>query len=132
MDPHSSNKLFATKYCFLILVDDTSFFFFISLFLFFLLLFYVIINFYKNHFIIIIFFFMTIFFIFLCSGMFLEFPECSGMFQNVPCSGFYRRPEQPWSSLRKHPFLLARRRWGRFARNVPSDEERGETDVFAG
>ena len=35
-------------------------------------------------------------------------------------------------SLRKHPFLLALRRWGRFARNVPSDEERGETDVFAG
>ena len=27
-------------------------------------------------------------------------------------------------SLRKHPFLLALRRWGR--------EERGETDVFAG
>ena len=35
-------------------------------------------------------------------------------------------------SLRKHPFLLALRRWGRFARNVPGDEERGETDVFAG
>ena len=32
-------------------------------------------------------------------------------------------------SLRKHPFLLALRRWGR---NVPSGEERGETDVFAG
>ena len=39
------------------------------------------------------------------------------------------------SSLRKHPFLLALRRWGRFARrkrNVPSGEERGETDVFVG
>ena len=24
------------------------------------------------------------------------------------------------SSLRKHPFLLALRRWGRFGRNVPS------------
>ena len=36
-------------------------------------------------------------------------------------------------SLRKHPFLLALRRWGRFARrNVPSGEERGETDVFVG
>ena len=37
-------------------------------------------------------------------------------------------------SLRKHPFLLALRRWGHlyFARNVPSGEERGETDVFAG
>ena len=33
------------------------------------------------------------------------------------------------SRLRKHPFLLALRRWGRF---VASGEERGETDVFAG
>ena len=37
-----------------------------------------------------------------------------------------------YGSLRKHLFLLALRRWGRFARNIPSDEERGETDVFAG
>ena len=29
-------------------------------------------------------------------------------------------------------FLLALRRRGRSARNVPIDEERGETDVFAG
>ena len=35
-------------------------------------------------------------------------------------------------SLRKHRFLLALRRRGRFARNVPIDEERGETDVVAG
>ena len=35
-------------------------------------------------------------------------------------------------SLRKHPFLLALRRWERFARNVPSGEERAETDVFEG
>ena len=33
-------------------------------------------------------------------------------------------------SLRKHPFLLALRRWGRSARNFPSGEEWGETDVF--
>ena len=35
----------------------------------------------------------------------------------------------------RDPFLLALRRWGRFARtkgNVPGREERGETDVFAG
>ena len=42
------------------------------------------------------------------------------------------------SSLRKRPFLLPLRGWGRFARrkrktrNVPSGEEGGETDVFAG
>ena len=40
-------------------------------------------------------------------------------------------------NLRKHPFLHALRRWGRFARrNVcakrPRGEERGETDVFPG
>ena len=34
--------------------------------------------------------------------------------------------------FRKHPFLLALRRWGSFARNAPSGEERGETDVLAG
>ena len=37
-------------------------------------------------------------------------------------------------SLRKHPFVLALRRWGCFAflrANVPSGEERGETVVFA-
>ena len=39
------------------------------------------------------------------------------------------------SSLRKRPFLLSLRRWGRFARrkrktrNVPSGEEGGETDA---
>ena len=35
-------------------------------------------------------------------------------------------------NLRKHPLLLALRRWGRFAPNVPSGEARGETGVFAG
>ena len=93
MNPHSPNKFqfVATKYCFqLILREDTSFFFLIlSLFFVFPLLFYVIINFYKNYFWIIILlylFFMKIFF------MFRDVPECSGMFRNVPCSGFYRRP----------------------------------------
>ena len=43
------------------------------------------------------------------------------------------RFDQAQSSLRKHPFLLALRRWERFeTRNVPGGEERGETDVFAG
>ena len=94
MDPRWPNKLFATKYCFLILVDDMSFFIFLSFFFFFLffLLFYVIIDFYKNH-LIINFFSCKFFYIFLCSGMFRDFPECSGMFRNVPCSWFYRRPK---------------------------------------
>ena len=75
MDPHSPNKLFATKYCFLILGDDTSFFFFISLFFVFLFwLFHFVINFYKNYFIIIILFFHENYFYFF-------------LFRNVPCSG---------------------------------------------
>ena len=56
------------------------------------LLFYVLINFYKNYFIIIIllhFFFHENYFNFF---MFRDVPECSGMFRDVPCSGFYRRP----------------------------------------
>ena len=35
-------------------------------------------------------FFMKIIFYFF---MFRDVPECSGMFRNVPCSGFYRRPK---------------------------------------
>ena len=61
MDRHTPNKLFATKYCFLILGDDSSFFFLIiSLFFVFfvvvILCHFVIINFYKNYVIIIILF----------------------------------------------------------------------------
>ena len=81
INPYSPNKLIATKYCFLILGDDTSFFFLINSLFSFFFLFYVIISFYKNYFIFIIlfliFFFMKIIFIFSCSGMFRNVPECS-------------------------------------------------------
>ena len=82
MDPHSPDKLFAIKYCFLILGDDSSFFFLIiSLFSVFFLLFYVILllliftktmlllSFYLSN-----FFFMKITFSFSCSGMFRDVP----------------------------------------------------------
>ena len=91
MDPHSPNKLFATKYCFLVLGDDTSFFFFISLFfVFFIFYFSLLLIFTKNHFIIIIiiilfylFFHEKYFYFFLSrdvqgfSGLFRHVPECS-------------------------------------------------------
>ena len=83
MDPHSPNKLFATKYCFLILRDDTSFFFLIISVFFVFLLFYailcyfVIISFYKNYFIIIILFYFFSWKLFL----FFHVPGCSGMFR---------------------------------------------------
>ena len=100
MDPHSPNKLFATKYCFLILGDEFLFrnHFFIFRFFFFFLPFYVILLlliFTKTMLLLsfnLIFFFMKIAFIFLFSGMFRDIPACSGMFRNVPCSWFYRRP----------------------------------------
>ena len=58
MDPHSPNKLFATKYCFLILGDEFLFLnhFFIFRFFFVILCYFVIINFYKNYVLIIILF----------------------------------------------------------------------------
>ena len=71
----SPHKLSAIKYCFLIHGDDSSFFFFISFFFgFFVILRYLLI-----------------------------FPECSGMFRNVPCSWFYRRP---WNIGFKYKYLL--------------------------
>ena len=89
MDPHSPNKLFATKYCFLILVDDTSFFFFISLFLFFWCYFTLLLIFTKIILLLLLFFFSWKLF------LFFHVPGYSGMFRDVPCSGFYRRPLQP-------------------------------------
>ena len=84
MDPHSPNKLIVKKYCFLILLEEqipVSFSW--SDFLIFLFsvisYYFVIINFYQNYVIIILFnfFFMKIIFIFSCSGMFRNVPECS-------------------------------------------------------
>ena len=49
----------------------------------------------------------------------------------APISFRYLRAGPGSASLRKHSFLLALRRWGRSARNIPGGEERGETDVFA-
>ena len=85
MDPHSPNKLFATKYCFLILGDEFLFLnhFFSFLFSFFLLFYAILLLliFKKTmlllSFYLINFFFMKITLIFSCSGMFRHDPECS-------------------------------------------------------
>ena len=71
INPYSPNKLIATKYCFLILREDTSFFFLIIFCYFTLLLIFTKIILFLN------FFFMKIFFIFSCSGIFRNVPECS-------------------------------------------------------
>ena len=78
MDPHSPNKLFPTKYCFLILGDE---------FLF------------LNHFFIFRLFFFSLFYVILlllyCFYFFVfrNIPACSGMFRNGPCSGMFHVPD---------------------------------------
>ena len=89
MDPHSPNKLFGTKYCFLILEDEFLFLSHFFLSFLFLLLFYVILLlliFTKT--MLLLSFFLINFF----SWKLLLFYSCSGMFRHVPCSRFYRRP----------------------------------------
>lgn len=85
MDPRSPNKLIVRKYCFLILGDDTSFFFFLLSFSFVCsFVYFVIINQFSK----IIFYYYFIYFFLKITLIFSR----SGMFQNVPSSGFYRRP----------------------------------------
>ena len=84
LDPHSPNKLFATRYCFLMLGDNTSFFFFIFFFRFFFCYFTLLIIFTKIIILLVYyhyFFFMKIIFIFSFSGIFRDVPGCSGMFR---------------------------------------------------
>ena len=92
MDPHSPNKLFATKNCFLILGDGflflNHFFIFFVFLLFFVIL--LLLIFTKTmllfSFYLINFFFHENYFYFF---MFRDVPGCSGMFRNVPeCSMF--------------------------------------------
>ena len=93
MDPHSPNKLIAKKYCFLILLDEQipvsfswsdfliSFSFFLLFHVILLLLIFTKIMLLSLLLFYFIFFFMKIIFIFSCSGMFRDVPECSGMFR---------------------------------------------------
>ena len=55
--------------------------------------------------------------------MFRDVPECSGMFRNVPCSGFYRRPFP--SAKLKMAVAAVKVIW------VPSDDKTGESEVGA-
>ena len=93
MDPHSPNKLIVRKYCFLILGDDTSFFFFLLSFSFVCsFVYFVIINQFSK----IIYYYCFIYFFLKITLIFSR----SGMFQNVPCSGFYRRTLESLRRLR--------------------------------
>ena len=93
MDPHSPNKLIVRKYCFLILGDDTSFFFFVLSFSFVCsFVYFVIINQFSK----IIYYYYFIYFFLKITLIFSR----SGMFQNVPCSGFYRRTLESLRRLR--------------------------------
>ena len=77
-----------TKYCFLILGEDTRFIFF----LYFSFLFYVFMSIFVTY-KVFLFPYLNVFIIIILQFFkFFHVPECSGMFRNVPCSGFYRRP----------------------------------------
>ena len=81
LDPHSPNKLFATRYCFLMLGDNTSFFFFIFSIFFVILRYKLFSQKLLYYYYIIFIFFMKIIFIFSFSGIFRDVPGCSGMFR---------------------------------------------------
>ena len=90
-----------TKYCFLILGEDTRFIFF----LYFSFLFYVFMSIFvicKVFYCLILMYLLLFFYNFLNFFMFRDVPECSGMFRNVPCSWFYRRPVE----LRSFPLTV--------------------------
>ena len=74
MDPHSPNKLIATKYCSLILGDDTSFFFLSLIILVFMLCYFYSFCYYKflQNWIIIIIIIINLF-----MKYFFHVPECS-------------------------------------------------------
>ena len=55
--------------------------------------------------------------------MFRDVPECSSMFRNVPCSGFYRRPFP--SAKLKMAVAAVKVIW------APSDDKTGESEVGA-
>ena len=103
MDPHSPNKLFATKYCFLILEDEFLFLSHFFIFIFIFLLFYVILllSIFTKTMLLLSFFLINFFFHenYFYLFMFRDVPACSGMFRNVPCSWFYRRPSILWLIL---------------------------------
>ena len=103
MDPHSPNKLFATKYWFLILEDEFLFLSHFFIFIFIFLLFYVILllSIFTKTMLLLSFFLINFFFHenYFYLFMFRDVPACSGMFRNVPCSWFYRRPSILWLIL---------------------------------
>ena len=94
MDPHSPNKLIVRKYCFLTLGLRWYQFLFLSSFFFVCMFFslFVIINQFSK----IIYYHYFIYFFLKITLIFSR----SGMFQNVPCSGFYRRTLESLRRLR--------------------------------
>ena len=97
MDPHSPNKLFATKYCFLILRDDTSFFFFLSLFFVFFFCYFTLSLTFKKILLLLLWLLLWLLLLWLLllfhENYFYFFPGCSGIFRNVlACSEMFPVP----------------------------------------
>ena len=93
MDPHSPNKLFATKYCFLTLGDEFLFLNHFFIFRFFFLFYVILLLLIFTKTMLLLAFYLINFFLMKITFIF-HVPECCGMCRNVPCSWFYRRPER--------------------------------------
>ena len=90
MDPHSPNKLLATKYC-PILGDEFLFLNHFFIFRFFFLFYVILLLLIFTKTMLLLSFYLIIIFSWKLL-LFFHVPACSGMFRNVPCSWFYGRP----------------------------------------
>ena len=101
MDPHSPNKLFVTKYCFLIQFSFSISFFPFS-FLFFLFCYFTLLLIFTK---IILLLLLLFFFFFMKTLLFFHVPGCSGIFGSVPACSVFRVLSTPVESWR---FIICR------------------------
>ena len=94
MDPHSPNKLFVTKYCFLIQFSFSISFFPFS-FLFFLFCYFTLLLIFTK---IILLLLLLFFFFFMKTLLFFHVPVCSGIFGSVPACSVFRVLSTPVES----------------------------------
>ena len=122
MEPHSPNKLIATKYCFLILGDEFLFLnhFFFFRFFFVIWCYFVIINFYKNYVIIIILF---NFFFSWKLLLFFHVSGSSGMFRPVPECSMFLVLSTPPSVYIAHWYLWTKQNWDAMIMNSKFEPE---------
>ena len=103
MDPHSPNKLFVTKYCFLIRFSfSNSFFPFSFLFFSFFFCYFTLLLIFTK---IILLLLLLFSFFFMKTLLFFHVPGCSGIFGSVPVCSVFRVLSTPVESWR---FIICR------------------------